>query len=88
MNFLSVRSRLDELSSSGIALPGYARTGQPPDADSLPLRPPTLDAEEQERLRAACAVARDVLVTAKDIVRPGVTTDAVTLKESSQQGSK
>ncbi len=67
-----VEARLRELSSLGVEMPEYALTGQV-EQSAVPLRPPVLDGEEQERLRASCSLAKTVLSKAGEMIRPGVT---------------
>ena len=50
----------------------------------LPREPPTtprtvqpVSGEQETALRASCAIVRDVLATAKEWVKPGVTTDEI-----------
>ncbi|CAI5712285.1 unnamed protein product [Peronospora destructor] len=54
--------------------PPYAASGKMSD-----LKPfiPILDAEQQQRLRAACALARDIREFAKPLCQPGATTEDI-----------
>ncbi|KAF1329696.1 Methionine aminopeptidase, type i, partial [Globisporangium splendens] len=59
---------------SHIAHPPYAANG-----GMSNLKPfiPILDKAQQQKLRTACALARDILAFSKPLVQPGVTTDEI-----------
>ncbi|CAI5711760.1 unnamed protein product [Peronospora destructor] len=54
--------------------PPYAASGEMSDVKPFI---PILDAEQQQRLRAACALARDIREFAKPLCQPGATTEDI-----------
>ena len=85
--------QLDQLSASGRVVPGevsprrevpdhiarppYARPGANGRPAPLDGRPELHDAEQLVKMRAACQAAAEILASAGDLVRPGVTTDEI-----------
>ncbi|KAH9951332.1 methionine aminopeptidase [Amylocystis lapponica] len=61
-----------------ITRPDYAEDGQPTSESRRAGQPPQiLNAEEQEKMRTACRLAREVLDIAASHITPGITTDAI-----------